>query len=136
MDWVLDASIALAWSLPDENSDCSDRFFEEVQDGVLWVPALWWYEISNGLTVAQSRKRLAQADISRFIELYAAVPICTDVDLEPDLVWHFSMLAKDYSISAYDAAYLELALRKGIGLATVDRKLATAARRAGVKVFE
>ncbi|MEI9478624.1 MAG: type II toxin-antitoxin system VapC family toxin [Deltaproteobacteria bacterium] len=63
MDWVLDASIALAWALPDEASDQADRFLSRVTaKDVLWVPSLWWYEVANALVVAERRKRLTEAD--------------------------------------------------------------------------
>lgn len=69
------------------------------------------------------------------IELYGMLPIQTDADLSPDIVWRFHTLAQEYTLSVYDAAYLELALRKGVGLATLDRHLIKAARKASVKVI-
>lgn len=71
----------------------------------------------------------------RAVELYGMLPIQTDLELSPDAVWRFQALARQYSLSAYDAAYLELAQRRGIGLATLDRHLITAARKASVKVL-
>ena len=136
MDCVLDCSLALAWALPDETSARADRFLSQLSsESVLWVPALWWYEISNALTNAQRRHRLAEADSIRAVELYGILPIQTDLELSPDAVWRFQTLARKYSLSAYDAAYLELAQRRGVGLATLDRHLATSARKAGVKVL-
>lgn len=135
MDWVLDGSLALAWALPDETSRRADRFLAQVaRRGRFWVPALWWYEISNALTMAQRRQRLAEADRVRVVELYGMLPIQTDAELDPDAVWRFHVLAEQYNLSAYDAAYLELAQRRGLGLATVDRDLIRAARKAGVEV--
>ena len=137
MEWVLDCSLALAWGLPDETSKEADRFLGQFsQNGVLWVPALWWYEVSNALMVAQRRQRLSEADRIRLIELYGMLPIQIDADLSLDIVWRFHTLAQQYTLSVYDAAYLELALRKGVGLATLDRHLIKAARKASVKVIE
>lgn len=136
MDWVLDCSLALAWALPDETSKRADRFLAEVsRKSVLWVPALWWYEMANALTMAQRRQRLAEADRMRLVELYGMLPIQTDIHLIPDVMWRFHVLAEEYGLSAYDAAYLELAQRRGLGLATLDRRLIRAARKAGVKVI-
>lgn len=136
MDWVLDCSPALAWALPDETSKRADRFLSEVsRKSVLWVPALWWYEMANALTMAQRRQRLAEADRMRLVELYGMLPIQTDTHLIPDVMWRFHALAQEYGLSAYDAAYLELAQRRGLGLATLDRRLIKAARKAGVKVI-
>ena len=135
MDWVLDSSIALALALPDEKSEQADHFFRRVKSGsVLWVPALWWYEIANALIGAQRRKRLTEGDRIRLLELYRMLPIQTDTALDPDAMHRFQTLAMEYELSAYDAAYLELAQRKGLGLATLDQRLQSAALRAGVKV--
>ncbi|MBI4481576.1 MAG: type II toxin-antitoxin system VapC family toxin [Acidobacteria bacterium] len=136
MDWVLDCSLALAWGLPDETSKRADRFLVQVsRKSTFWVPALWWYEISNALTVAQRRQRLTEADSMRLVELYRLLPIETDAYLSPDILWRFHTLAEEHALPAYDAAYLELAQRKGLGLATLDRRLMRAARRAGVKLI-
>jgi predicted nucleic acid-binding protein len=135
MNWVLDCSLALAWALPDEMSKRAERFLAGVSPkNLLWVPALWWYEVSNALTMAQRRQRLTESDAMRLIELYSSLPLQTDAHLGSDAVWRFHALAKEHSLSAYDAAYLELAQRKGIGLATFDKRLINAARQAGVQV--
>lgn len=136
MDWVLDSSLALAWVLPDEMSNQADHFLAQIsQRDLFWVPALWWYEVSNAITMAHRRQRLAEADRIRLLELYGMLPIQTDADLNLDTVWQLHSLAQEYTLSAYDAAYLELAQRKGLGLATLDRRLVKAAQRSGVNVF-
>lgn len=136
MDWVLDCSLALAWALPDESSRQADRFLARVsRRNILWVPALWWYEMANALTMAQRRQRLVEADRLHLIELYGMLPIQTDTALSPDAMWRFHVLAQEYTLSAYDAAYLELAQRRGLGLATLDKRLIAAARRASVRVI-
>ncbi len=135
MNWILDCSLALAWALPDETSKRAERFLAEIdRETVLWVPALWWYELSNALMMAQRRHRLTESDSARLVELYGSLPIQTDAHLNADAVWRFHALAKQYTLSAYDAAYLELAQRRGMGLATLDRHLILAARKAGVEV--
>ena len=136
MDWVLDSSLALAWALPDETSKRADRFLAQASlPIIIWVPALWWYEIANALTMAQRRQRIAEADRVRLLELYGSLPIQIDADLGPDTMWRFHTLAQEHALSAYDAAYLDLSQRRGLGLATLDRHLMTAARRAGVTVI-
>ena len=135
MDWVIDSSIALAWALPDETSKEADRFLSQISiRSILWVPALWWYETANALLMAQRRKRLTEAERIRLMELYRRLPIRTDMALDSDSMARFQILAIEYNLSAYDAAYLELAQRRGLGLATVDRPLRVAAQRAGMKV--
>ena len=135
MDWVIDSSIALAWALPDETSKEADRFLSQISiRSILWVPALWWYETANALLMAQRRKILTEAERIRLMELYRRLPIRTDMALDSDSMARFQILAIEYNLSAYDAAYLELAQRRGLGLATVDRPLRVAAQRAGMKV--
>jgi len=136
MDWVLDASIALAWALPDEASDQADRFLSRVTaKDVLWVPSLWWYEVANALVVAERRKRLTEADGIHLIDLYRALPIKTDMVSGTVVIEQLRTLARQYNLSAYDVAYLELALRKGLGLATADLNLQSASKKAGVKIL-
>jgi predicted nucleic acid-binding protein len=91
--------------------------------------------MANALTMAQRRQRLPEADSTRLVELYGMLPIQTDVHLNAEAMWRFRTLAREYDLSAYDAAYLELAQRRGLGLATLDRHLITVARRAGVEVI-
>jgi predicted nucleic acid-binding protein len=135
MEWVVDSSIALAWALPDETSKEADRFLSRISmRSVLWVPALWWYEMANALLMAQRRKRLGEAEKIRLMELYGRLPIHTDVALDSDIMWRLHTFATEYNLSAYDAAYLELAQRRGLGLATVDGFLRVAARKAGMKL--
>jgi predicted nucleic acid-binding protein len=135
MEWVIDSSLALAWGLPDETSMRADRFLRHVSaDDALWVPALWWYEISNALVMAQRRRRLTEADRLGLVTLYGRLPLHTDTHLNPETVGRLQVLAQEHSLSAYDAAYLELATRKGLGLVTLDQRLMAAARNAGIRI--
>ena len=136
MDWVLDASLALAWGLPDESSKRADRFLAKSSHDIsFWVPALWWYELSNGLTMARRQQRITETDRLRLLELYGSLPIQTDLNLGVDALWRLHTIAQEHTLSAYDAAYLDLSQRRGLGLATLDRQLIKAARKAGVKVI-
>ena len=136
MECVLDCSLALAWGLPDEVSMRADRVLARAsRTSVFWVPALWWYEVSNALTMAHRRKRLTDSDRTHLVELYARLPIQTDTYLGSDIILRLSGLVEKYRLSAYDAAYLELAQRRGLVLASLDLSLNSAARRAGVEVI-
>lgn len=135
MDWVLDCSFALSWTFPDEHSDSAERFLKNLSRGtLLWVPALWWVELSNAMGAGLRRKRLSEADLARAIDHYKSLDLQTDFTGHSDHVWRLLGLVQEYQLSAYDASYLELAQRKGLGLATLDDSLADAARKAGVKV--
>ncbi len=133
MDWVIDASLALAWGLPDETSPQADRFLSRVSGkDVLWVPSLWWYEVANALILAERRKRLTEADGIQLRELYGLLPIKTDTITGSEMMERLRTLARLYNLSAYDATYLELALRRGLRLATLDQNLRSAAQKAGL----
>lgn len=131
--WVLDPSVALAWGLPDEQSEGATDFLERLQpDDVFWVPTLWWYEVSNALAVARRRHRVAEAETARLVELYGSLPVQTDPLLGREALARLAALAARHDLTAYDASYLELALRRGIGLATLDEAQARAAADDGM----
>lgn len=135
MEWVLDASVAVAWAVPGTTTQDAERFFSNLADeDSAWVPALWWYEVSNALTVAQRRGAVGESQLTRFAEMFRLLPLQTDTQLDAATFSRLNALAKMYDLSAYDAAYLDLAERRGSGLATLDQRLAAAARRAGVRV--
>lgn len=134
--WVLDASVALAWSLADEDSARADRFMAGLAaKDVLCVPALWWSEVANALLVAERRGRLSEADVLRALELFRRLSLETDFVSGPEALWRLRAIGREHGLSAYDAAYLELAARRQLGLATLDAALAKAAAAAGVRVF-
>lgn len=135
MELVVDSSLTLAWALPDETSARADRLLDRVSaHDVLWVPALWWYEIANALMMAQRRRRISEADRLALIELYQRLPIHTDAHLTAHTIQQIQSLALIHRLSAYDAAYLELALRKELTFATLDKPLMKAAKDAGLDI--
>ena len=136
MEWVMDASVALAWALPDENSQKADLLLNhEGSETLFHVPALWWYEVGNALVVAYRRKRISETKIFQILQLYTKLPLKTETSLTVDTVWRMCSLAREYALSVYDAAYLDLAQQLGVGLATFDRHLCSVAKKAGLKTF-
>lgn len=134
--WVIDASMALAWGLPDESSATADRFWKEVESGLpVFVPALWWFECANALVVARRRGRLDDRLAQRMSSLLAALPVDTAAAPAGDGLLRLQVLAFKHDLSAYDAAYLDLAVMRAAGLATLDNRLADAARRDGITVW-
>jgi predicted nucleic acid-binding protein len=134
--WVLDCSVALAWGFPDERSSLADHFWSEMDDrGSIWVPAIFWFETANALLVAQRRGRLSDAQATRLQDLYSRLPVRTDSMATQGAIAGLRSTGAGHGLSAYDAAYLELASRRGLGLATLDDGLWRAAAAAGVKVF-
>ena len=133
---MVDASFAGAWLLPDEASPGADRVLRGLLSGKmdLCVPRLWVYEMNNLLVSAAKRKRIKPEQIAEAHQALEAIPRQTH-DHESLLACErVSNLALRHKISAYDAAYLELADRLQCDLATLDQRLATAATRAAVTV--
>lgn len=135
-DWVLDCSTALAAALPDEGSQASLAFLARLgPNDRLWIPALFWTELGNGLEVARRRGRVTEAIVNECISIVGQLPLMTDWLLGPEATWRQCHLAAVHGLSAYDAAYLELALRRGLGLASLDERLSAAACGAGLAVL-
>ena len=134
MAFVLDCSVTMAWIFPDEASVLTNRLRESLVEDSAFVPALWPVETGNVLLAATRRGRIAKNDWRRIRESLQALPINID-PVSTDRVWSAVLdLADTYLISAYDAMYLELALRLRLPLATLDRELAAAAQASGVEV--
>jgi predicted nucleic acid-binding protein len=130
-EFVLDGSVALAWFFEDE----TDAYAETVQDSLATatatVPAIWHLEIANALLVGERRKRTTEAKAVKFLALLGKLPITAD-DLTAAKAWSDTMqLARAHDLSSYDASYLELALRRGVPLATLDGPLKKALRATG-----
>ena len=132
---VVDALVALAWCFPDEASEYADGVLVALKGHAIVVPAVWGLEIANAMLAGERRKRLRQPEILRFVALLEGLPILQDGQAVSESVSNVLPLARHYGLSAYDAAYLELSIRHGVPLATLDAKLRKAAQRAGVKIF-
>ena len=136
MPFVLDASVALAWSFRDERNAYAHRVLRRLEDDPALVPAVWMLEVANGLLVADRRGRFTAADVAQVYGVLADLPIeWSDLTLDQALGPVLD-LARVHGLSAYDAAYLELAMREGLPLATQDDALRGAAERAGVPLME
>ncbi len=128
--FVVDASVAAAWLLPAEATAYTDAALAATADGEVWVPALWLLEIGNLLLSAQRRRRI---DADKRVELAgAAAALRLRVDREPVGLVALDALAARHGLTSYDAAYLELALRRKLPLATLDEALLAAMLACGV----
>lgn len=134
--FVLDCSATLPWVFADEASLAADALLDKLVQGErAWVPALWHLELGNVLLGAKRRNRIDQAGVEAFFSRLAVYDIAVD-DQTMERAWQKTFdLALQHGLSTYDASYLELALRRGLPLATLDRQLATAARAIGVPVL-
>lgn len=133
----MDCSLAGAMGLPDEQSDVAVAFAgEQIGKFEVWVPALWWYEIMNVLVSAQKRGRLTENTLTGLVTLYSQLPIQIDFSGDVAILFRLNHIASAYHLSAYDAAYLELAERRQCGIATLDIRLRDTAKRIGIPVFK
>jgi predicted nucleic acid-binding protein len=132
-EWVLDCSVAAAWVFADEATPDHDRLLDDLTLGArAWVPSLWHLELGNVLLGALRRGRIDQAGVEGFLSQLQCYDIVVDGETV-ERAWQKTLdLAQQYRLSTYDAAYLELALRRGVPLATGDGALAKAARLSGV----
>jgi len=128
--FVVDASVSAAWFLPDEATPATEAALQATAAHDVWVPALWLLEVGNLLLSAQRRKRIT-ADKRRELAA-AAAALRIKVDREPVTITTLDELAARFGLSAYDAAYLELAIRRGLPMATQDEALVAVMAKAGV----
>lgn len=132
---TLDASVALAWCFPDEREGEAEQILLALAGHRILVPAIWGLELANALLVGQRQKRLGPQEIQNFAALLAELPLILDNRPVLHQLTHVLPVAREHNLSAYDAAYLELALRRGTALATFDSKLRKAAKATGVELF-
>jgi predicted nucleic acid-binding protein len=128
--FVVDASVSAAWFLPDEATDYTRAALHATAISAVWVPTLWLPEMANLLNGAQRRRRITAAQRAELAA--AANALRLQVCREPVSLLTLDSLAADHTLSAYDACYLELALRRRLPLATLDKALLTAMQRCGV----
>ena len=134
-DLVLDASLALQWFLVDEaDRKYSLSVLSSLSEKQAVVPVLWFYEVGNGLLMAYRRKRIALEQIDGFLARLKNLPI-EAASLAPAEVLDLPVLAQTHSLTNYDAAYIALALRLRLPLATSDAALRRAATAAAVPIF-
>lgn len=134
--FVLDCSVAVAWFFEDETDSYCEAVAEALVSANALVPSLWPLEVGNALLMGERRKRTSEAKVTQFVTLLNSLPITPD-DETATRAWTEGLrLARSHNLSAYDAAYLELALRRGIPLATLDDKLKKAAAAVGVRFYK
>lgn len=135
MGFVLDASITLAWCFADEATATSKALLDKLGTVAAHVPNIWPLEISNVLLAAKRRRRLSFAEIKEFLTLLEQLNINIDNKTAQYSFHEILMLANTEGLTTYDAAYLELAMRLGLPLATKDKALIKSAKRLGVKIL-
>ena len=134
--FVLDNSIVMAWSFEDECDDYADAVLDRLATLSAIVPALWPLEVANALLMGERRKRSTEAETIKWTGILASLPIVLDGETNSH-AWNDTLgLARGHNLTAYDAASLELAIRRGLPLATIDGKLKTAADAVGLPLYD
>jgi len=133
--FVLDASLTLAWGFDEAETDYTRAVLEQVLEHVVMAPSVWPLEVANAAVMAARRRRIDDSEVRALIELVRGLDVEVDGQAHRVAFDDVATLAQQHTLTSYDAAYLELALRMGAPLATVDAGLARAARAAGVQLF-
>jgi len=131
---VVDASCALSWCFADESDTYAESILHVLAKEGALVTSHWRLEIANTLLIGERRKRHQQSDTARSITFLDALPIHVDDQTSRRALGDALAIARSYGITVYDAAYLELSLREGLPLATLDSDLIEAARNSGASI--
>ena len=134
-NFVLDNSVVMAWCFEDESSQYSDIILGNLEFSTGYVPTIWPLEVTNVLLVAERKGRISKAGVSRFITLLDQLPIVVEQESPSRMFKEIFALGREYNLSSYDASSLDLAMRKGLSLATLDMKLITAANRCQIPII-
>ncbi len=132
--FVLDNSVVMAWVLGEQDAR-ADRVMDLLAEGEALVPGVWPLEFTNALMVAERHGRITGAEAVRACELVLALPIRVVPEAPAHVFAALLALARDQRLSVYDASYLDLAMREGLPLATLDEGIRDAARRCGVPLL-
>ncbi|MBV9081248.1 MAG: type II toxin-antitoxin system VapC family toxin [Acidobacteriaceae bacterium] len=134
--FVLDASLTLSWAFEDEATPFTDEVLARLKHTSALAPALWPFEIASVLSTAERQGRIQPDQQTEFLEWLRQLPVAIEHRPTTWVCQQILPLTRAYRLSAYDAAYLELARREGLPLATLDGDLQTAARAHGVALLE
>lgn len=134
--FVVDCSVIMAWLFADEENAFAEALLERLRDGSALIPDLCHLETANVLLLAERKKRITRAQTAQLMTLLQELPLLTDEEPAAKRAEQIISLGRDYGLTAYDAAYLELALRASLPLATLDERLRQAANSAGLPDLE
>jgi predicted nucleic acid-binding protein len=132
--FVVDNSVVMSWCFKNETNNYADTVLERLTESAAVVPSIWSLEVVNVLLVAERQKRLSESDSIRFLTLLSQLPIFVEYE-RPEMMKELLALARSNNLSSYDASYLDLAMRKGFPIATLDKRLIEAARRIDVPIL-
>jgi len=132
---IADISVVLAWLFEEEQTTKALDILRRIEKDVLLVPPLWWSELENGILMGERWGRKTPAESSAFLKLVRSLPIRTDDTARHRISDDILDIGRRYNLTAYDASYIELAIREAAPLATFDEAIRKCARGVGVKIF-
>ena len=132
---IIDCSMTMAWCFEEEATSVTDEVLDRLEGETALVPALWFLEVTNVLAMAEKRKRITAARSEEFLSLLDALDVEVDLEAADRAFSHLLPLCRRHRLTAYDAAYLELALRRRLPLASLDHDLRVGARSLGLPVI-
>ncbi len=134
-EFILDSSVTMAWYFKDEANAYANAVRRALSGARAVVPALWPLEVANILVLGERRRRSTEAEASKWLRYLQVLPILVDSETAVCAWSDILHVARSYDLSAYDAAYLELAIRLGLPLASLDDQLKATAASAGVAEY-
>lgn len=133
--FVLDSSVTMSWCFPDEASPASSALLDRLETQVALVPSLWFLEVGNVLAGAERRGRLSTAKSAEFLGRLQTLDVEVDDEGPRRTFAHLLPLCRAHALTTYDAAFLELAIRRQLPLATLDKGLRLAAETLGLRLL-
>lgn len=133
--FVVDASVAMSWCFLDEATPATQELYDELGSTLAVVPAWWYVELTNVLSLAERSGRIDTARVAEFIALIEKIEVEVDSEAPQRAFSHLLPLCRTHKMTSYDAIYLELAVRRRLPLATLDLALRKAAKKLGVKLL-
>ncbi|MBN2495003.1 MAG: type II toxin-antitoxin system VapC family toxin [Deltaproteobacteria bacterium] len=133
--FVVDNSVVMGWCFEDESSEYADAVLDRLTKSEAIVPGIWPLEVVNVLLLAERRGRISRSGAMRFIELLRSLPIVVEQEPPGRVFSEIRSLAREAEITAYDASYLDLALRDGLPVASLDKAMRRAASRLQIPVL-
>ncbi|MCJ7680868.1 MAG: type II toxin-antitoxin system VapC family toxin [Candidatus Aminicenantes bacterium] len=132
---MVDNSVVMSWCFKDEANRYSESILDRLNESTVYVPSIWPLEVVNVLLVAERKNIIGRADGVRFLELLLQLPIHIEYKTLAILMKDIYRLAGEHGLSSYDASYLDLAMKKGLPLATQNKKLRKAAAKMNVPML-
>lgn len=133
--FVIDNSVVMAWCFEDQTNKYTESVLDRMETAEAFAPGIWPLEVGNVLLIAERKNILSKSDVVRFLSLLQSLPILVEQESSGRMLMEIAALAREHRLSTYDASYLDLAMRRGLPLATQDKALAGAAKKCGISLF-